>query len=559
MDPTTEILSQSRRTRSSNTASSQQPTPTYGYHNTFHTHAQLPLGAPPTYARATEPQTLWSLQEKARSEAEVANSTPLPPSYSCSVSASGALGMKQELSSPFAIAGNREWFETFAVLEGTQLSFYRVKNPSLLSKNKSPTAGRFLRSYTLQHAEVGIASDFRKTALIPKSPFAHLVPSSARAKLYETDPHLFEPVREHVIRLRLETEQFLLCANTAESMLSWLELLCAAIDISAPIEDRSEPRYRSLPRRSRRQRILDSAQLTIEDTIDSLSSLEAGRRIIAQQEQIIRHLYPHLAASREPGSTSTPQSSSPTQDLDLDDFDPDDVRFPTSRQAVRLSASQEIDGSTRTSLSEEDRKNMERLRPNPAQNLRYRRRCAPVLLASSPRVSDVVFSNGKRMRINVRDHMLVDYTPHPPRYDAHRFPRSKRSSRVRNSTSSIPESTLPSTGDVSTHETRAPAPCKHHHHHHQIVHIPSRPSSPMRATSDDSFTSISFEEDVSTMSASSTASPSGDEITPENPTHGNANVKTDQQQQQRVVELAKKRTSEEVGIGEVALRVGLLV
>jgi hypothetical protein len=244
----TEITSQGRRNRSTNTPTLSSGPPTYGYHNTYHTHAQLPIGAPPSYARATDAKTLQYLEEKARTEAEVARRTALPPAYSCSVELSGVVGVRQELSSPFQVSGCRDWYDAFVILQGTQLSIHRVKNPGLLSKSRQPTPGRLIRSYTLQHAEVGVASDFRKTALIPKSPFAHLVPSASRPKLYETDPHLFEPVREHAIRLRLETDQFLICPQTQESMLLWVESLCAAIDISSPLEDRSEPRYRSLPR-----------------------------------------------------------------------------------------------------------------------------------------------------------------------------------------------------------------------------------------------------------------------------------------------------------------------
>jgi hypothetical protein len=443
----------SRRNRASHTLASQTAPPTYGYHNTFHTHAQLTLGTPPSYARANDSKTLRQLEEKAQTEAEVASSTTLPPPYSCTVELGGVMGVRQELSSPFHVSSTREWSDVFAVLQGTQLSLYRVKSPGLLSKTRQPTAGKFIQSYSLQHAEVGVASDFRKTALIPKSPFAHLVPTSARRKLYESDPHLFEPVREHAIRLRLETEQFLLCAPTQESMLEWTESLCAAIDISTPLEDRSEPRYRSLPRRTRRQRILDGAQLS--DNIENLSSLEAGRRIIAQQEQIIRQLYPHLAGptTREPGSgfgttttitssittatsstsTSNTNNNHPTLDLELDDFDPEDVRFPTSSPSARDSGARFSDSdsdsrptSSNNPTTESDRKNADRIRPSDAQTLRYRRRCAPVLLASSPRVSDVVFSAGMRLRIDVKKHALVEYTLHPPRYDVHNFPKSKR-------------------------------------------------------------------------------------------------------------------------------------
>lgn len=337
--------------------------------------------------------------------------------------------MKQELTAVFQISRSKDWHNVYVVLQGTQINIHRVKSPSILSKTKPPSPGRLIRSFTLQHAEVGVASDFRKTRLTPKSPFAHLVPASARHKLYETDPHLFEPVREHVIRLRLETEQFLLCASSQEEMLDWVETLCAAIDISQPLEDRSEPRYRSLPRRTRRQRILDGARLG--ENLENLSSLEAGRRIIAEQEAIIRQLYPHLA-----GTAGTPQvqeADAPTAsaDPDRDDFDADDVRFPSQRPgstSLSRTASHEEEPSEEDGpmTVHEDPKHAPVLRPSLSQVIRYRRRCAPALLACSPRVSDVVICDGERVRINTKENILVVYTSHPPRYESHHFPKAKR-------------------------------------------------------------------------------------------------------------------------------------
>ena len=537
MEAITETTSQTRsRHRPSNPSSSPAAAPTYGYHNTFHTHAQLPSGSPPSFARATDPQTLRYLDERTRTEQKVARNTALPPSYNCTVEIGGVVGIKQELSSPFQVSGNREWYDAYVVLRGTQLSIHRVKNPGLLSKNRQPTAGRLLRTYTLQHAEAGVALDFKKTALIPKSPFAHLVPTAARSKLYESDPHLFEPVREHAIRLRLELEQFLLCASSQEDMLSWIEALCAAIDISAPLEDRSEPRYRSLPRRSRRQRILDGAQLG--DNLDNLSSLEAGRRIIEQQEQIIRQLYPHLAGTREPGpvASATPAPA----DLELEEFDPEDVRFPTrlTRNSLTMvSSSQDENGDDeRPSTGVSDPKFAPRLRPTPSQIMRYRRRCAPVLLASSPRVSDVVFCAGKRVRINVKEHVLTEYNSHPPRYDAHRFSKSKRPARIstsRAATTPIVEKAVPAT--VGT----------------------TRPGSPVRGVSDDSITSISFGKDLTPARSEQPGDDTGSS-TPPSPT-ATSHTKADVAHELEILGKRRSEDSRETGLGAVALGVGLLL
>jgi hypothetical protein len=446
----------SRRQRSSN----QQSSAVYGYHNTFHTHAQLPLGSPPAYARIDD--NLRYLNDKARTEAKAERADVLPPPYSCTVEIGGVLGVRHELLSPFHVSGQRDWSDCYVILRGTQLNIHRAKQPGLWSKSRQPTAGRLISSYTLQHAEVGIASDFKRTPIIPKSPFAHLVPASARHKLYETDPHLFEPVREHAIRIRVETEQLLLCAPSQESMLNWVEAFCAAIDISSPIEDRSEPRYRSLPRRNRRQRVLDGGE-----DLDNLSNLDAGRRIIAEQERIIRQLFPHLAMVQQMGNVTTVTA---TTDPELDEFDPEDVRFPTRNGLTRVSSQDDEEEPPSTASS--DAKNGSVIRPTPSQILRYRRRCAPVLLSSSPRVSDVVICDGKRMRINVKEHTLVEYTSHPPRYDAHGFKKKR-------------------TPKPTAIEIAAPTPVVV-----EKTNGPERPSSPIRAASDDSIASITFGYDL---------------------------------------------------------------
>ncbi|KAF2797046.1 hypothetical protein K505DRAFT_236415 [Melanomma pulvis-pyrius CBS 109.77] len=533
--PETPAPSRSRTARSAN-SSSQGSSQTYGYHNTFHTHAQIIPDTPPSYACATSTQTLDRLHAIASTERAAYLQDEYPPQYACTVEIGGILGMKQELSSPFQVAGTREWNDVYVLLRGTQLCIYRIKSPHFLFKSRSPGPGRLIKSFSLQHAEVGVASDFKKTPLTPKSPFAHLVPTGSRQKLYETDPHLFETVREHVLRLRVETEQFLLCASSQEQMLDWVEKLCAGVDISPPLEDRSEPRYRSLPRRSRRQRVLDGSR--ISGNLENLPNVEGGRRIIAEQERIIRQLYPNLAADSEAMAAHAEQPHDSnvhhSTDPEVEDFDPEDVRFPSRRPG----SSGERPSSSATSTSS-DPKSAPPHQYTASQALRYRRRCAPVLLAHSSRVSDTVFSNGRRMRINVKEHILVDYTSHPPRYDVHNFPKAPKR--------------LPTIAERRTTSTKAVSTTAN----------PERPTSPIRGDSDDS---ITFGYDLSSSASVQTGLHSdSDDIRsapssePPSPT-GMTGVKGDATRQ--MGPLVKRRASEEGregGLNAVALGVGLLI
>lgn len=528
--------SRARRADRQSTADTPNSPPTYGYHNTFHTHATPIASAAPSYEHATSKKTVaWAYNKHLEEAAALWNATS-PPPYECTVSMGGVMGMKQELTAVFQIARSREWNDCYVVLEGTQLSIHRIKSPSLLSKNKSPGPGRLIRTFTLQHAEVGVASDFKRTPLTPKSPFAHLVPVSARRKLYETDPQLFEPVREFVIRLRLETEQFLLCASSQEEMLDWVDKLCAAIDISQPLDDRSEPRYRSLPRRSRRQRALDGARLG--DNLENLSNLEAGRRMIAEQEAIIRQLYPHLAATADDSQTQDDLPAQPA-DPDREEFDADDVRFPQQQDAslTRTASNEGDEGGAAPESDGGDPKNAPVIRPSQSQALRYRRRCAPALLACSPRVSDVVIYSGERVRINTRENRLVEYTSHPPRYDAHNFTKVEP---------------VPQAIDIAASRAAmpkaAPAP----------IHV-ERPSSPLRVESDVSMDSFGY--DLGSTSSDSATDDNIRSAAPSEPPSPTALTQAKADAARQLVSMGKRRSGaagDQHGLG-TALGVGLLV
>ena len=416
---------------------------TYGYHNTFHTHAtpSMTESAPPNYDVATSRVSYCT--PSARQQVDEV----LPP-YSCSVLQSGPLEVRCELASPFMESDDQKWHQVYAHLRGTQLSIHRLKTGRLFSsRDKAPEIGRLIRSYTLQHAEIGVAVDHNKDELIPKSAFAKLLPPAARQKLFETDPNYFEPVREWVIRLRLETEQLLLCTTSQSTMLDWIESLCAAIDISPPIEDRSDPRYRSLPRRNRRQRQIEG----LPENLDNLNDDAAGRRLLEQQERLLRRLCPNLAAEEQDRQTSSQrqrdiESAQNDQagdggDPDADDLDPADVREGsrpaspgrTSSDLSRPSANGGSDSRPSSSSTPSgperrayDPKTATRVHTQSRSSLmRYRRRCAPVLFQMSPRAGDVVFSNGKRMRIDNTNFRLVPFELAPPHYDVGTYKKSQ--------------------------------------------------------------------------------------------------------------------------------------
>lgn len=83
-----------------------------------------------------------------------------------------------------------------------------------INKNK-----RLIRSYSLQHARIGLASDYTK--------------------------------KSNCLRLRLESEQFLLNFASTQDLIDWNLGLSMGRDVAMDLAERDIPRYRTVPRRRR--------------------------------------------------------------------------------------------------------------------------------------------------------------------------------------------------------------------------------------------------------------------------------------------------------------------
>ncbi|KAJ7293645.1 hypothetical protein C8J57DRAFT_1269568, partial [Mycena rebaudengoi] len=84
-----------------------------------------------------------------------------------------------------------------------------------------PNSADLIRAYTLQHAESGLGNDYVK--------------------------------RKHVIRVRLEGEQFLLQARDVGDVVDWIEGLHSATNIALDLDERVMPKGPLFPRRRRRR------------------------------------------------------------------------------------------------------------------------------------------------------------------------------------------------------------------------------------------------------------------------------------------------------------------
>ncbi|KAJ9098394.1 hypothetical protein QFC19_006393 [Naganishia cerealis] len=98
---------------------------------------------------------------------------------------------------------------------------------SLFEEEQSPVryksskkGARLIRSYSLQHAQLGLAADYLK--------------------------------KPNVLRIRVESEQILLHFGSTKELVEWHFALSMGRDISLDLEDRHIPRYRTVPRRRNR-------------------------------------------------------------------------------------------------------------------------------------------------------------------------------------------------------------------------------------------------------------------------------------------------------------------
>ncbi|KAF8442721.1 hypothetical protein BGX38DRAFT_1095923 [Terfezia claveryi] len=336
-------------------------TPFSGYLNQISAISSTTLSPshpPPSYDDTQNQPSLqpgrnpvWPREEEGREQL---------PEYYCSVHREAVFYTKMELSTPFDRATDRSWNKEYVVLHGTLLRLHKARripffaSPDMRSRlgedgSTRPEGwmpGELTKSYTLQGAEVGIATDYKK--------------------------------RHFVIRVRAETEQFLLASKSVDECIAWLEALSAAVDLSPALEERTLPRYQITPRRRR-------APSIIEQNLGGLRSDFASSAASAQPRSMGLP-YSVSSTTRATGTASSAFSSSP------------------NRRAI-------TGPPTSISASENRPSSGGKWRPSntltPEANLRYVRRCMAVLRDDSPRLSDYIIKDGRRYRVAWDKRQLV--------------------------------------------------------------------------------------------------------------------------------------------------------
>ncbi|KAH8155639.1 uncharacterized protein LAJ45_00649 [Morchella importuna] len=318
---------------------------TAGYSNRSSTDdptAALPLAAshPTTATPPTYDETVQLPPSRFRITPREEEGNEQLPAYTCTLHKEALFEHKPEMSSPFERAPKRRWGKTYAVLYGTLLTLHRPRRVPFFASAVKKARGRegrpvghvpgeMVRSYTLQLAEVGIAADYRK--------------------------------RHFVIRIRAQTEQFLLSCRTLEVFLEWLEALSAAVDLSPSLEERSLPRYQTLPRRRRRRRRDQDATTTTTPNTNTDTTTTTTTPAAPERNET-----PSPPPLPPPRSRPRAQTRLPQTDLD--------ASASTGKWAPAQAVTAEA-------------------------NMRYARRCMAVLVGDAPRQSDYVIQDGKRYRL----------------------------------------------------------------------------------------------------------------------------------------------------------------
>ncbi|RLV95178.1 PH domain-containing protein [Spathaspora sp. JA1] len=202
-----------------------------------------------------------------------------PPAYTPTVYKIGVVARKVECVTPYEISNHKSWKYLLMELNSTQLNFYEIPTifevslcnyrPNLLSQKVTSylkkinsrftsqydlkfhlyckqlgllNSKKLVRSYSLQYAKVGLATDYTK--------------------------------KENVLRMRAESEQFLVEFDNPQALLDWNLSLNVGMGVSLDIEQRSAPKYRTIPRRRRRR---NTESTSSSGSINSATSMIANR------------------------------------------------------------------------------------------------------------------------------------------------------------------------------------------------------------------------------------------------------------------------------------------
>ncbi|KAF6817169.1 ph domain-containing protein [Colletotrichum sojae] len=303
------------------------------------------------------------------------------PGYSCDIELEGVWMKKMEIENTTKRAEDRNWHTSFVLLRGTALNFYNVKKDwgwgrtrdgPTISPDNPPWVRRASldKTYSLQHADVGIAADYKK--------------------------------RRYVIRVRAEADQFLLSCIELSTFVRWLEALFAAIDVAAPIDEREYPRDQSIPRI---QRIRWFRGQTPAPT--SSYPVPTPRPLSPSLHQVPSNDGPDPF----PASTTDPALDLVSGNGDPIAPDTDSTIGPSPARNELISSRLSTTSYPNEAIDPDTGKWAPLHQWTSAHDLLYAKLCYSVLLFKSPRKSNYVISKGKQWFVDWATGRMIRVLP----------------------------------------------------------------------------------------------------------------------------------------------------
>ncbi|KAF4465994.1 hypothetical protein FALBO_7151 [Fusarium albosuccineum] len=317
---------------------------------------------------------------KRQHRPDIINQEDHLPNYNSSILLEGVFDKKHEIENTIKRAEDRQWHPVYVTLNGTALSIHTAKKawgwgrtrddgPSIDPDNPPwMKKGKLEKTYSLLYADVGIAADYKK--------------------------------RRYTIRVRAETDQFLLCCVELGTFIKWLEGLFAAIDIALPLEDRDFPRDMSIPRiqrirwfhgQSPTATAIDLSELGIEETPEEVSATPDDHRPTTSPTIVA----PESQTRIEP-------------ELEVEGDEEDIAEPPPRIDPIRRMSNTSY---TNLGIDPVDGKWIPEHRWSSAHDMLYAKLCYSNLLFRSPRKSNYIISKGKLWYVDWTTGRMVRVLP----------------------------------------------------------------------------------------------------------------------------------------------------
>ncbi|KAF4979468.1 hypothetical protein FZEAL_4327 [Fusarium zealandicum] len=301
------------------------------------------------------------------------------PEYKSSLQLDGVFDKKHEVENTIKRAEDRQWHAVCVTLNGTALNIYGVKKawgwgrtrddgPSIDPDNPPwIKKGKLEKSYSLLYADVGIAADYKK--------------------------------RRYTIRVRAETDQFLLCCVELSTFVKWLEGLFAAIDIALPLEDRDFPRDMSIPRIQRIRWFHGQSPTATTLDLSELELQEGAEEVSANTEESRSSTSPVVGPESQTRIEPEPE---------IDEDEEDIVEPPPRIDPIRRLSNTSY---TNLGIDPVDGKWIPEHRWSSAHDMLYAKLCYSNLLFRSPRKSNYIISKGKQWYVDWTTGRMVRVLP----------------------------------------------------------------------------------------------------------------------------------------------------